>query len=264
MATSLTLAQRGQLDGIVQKMQANGETDAYIQGVVNDFKVKYSAPTTSPFRPIDAVGAAMGGPGRGLLKLAAKPGTIPNVAGFLGGIGGGAMGLAMGPAAPLAVPAGRVSGSMVAGAAGQGIEDALLGRPVSMERMALEGGRQGSYEVLGAGFGRLAGAAGRGIGPIASKVARMGRNPIARELSRASRLGLPLGGALTHGVPGALAGVALPLAGRAALRVAMSPKTEAFLASRAFRLFVRQHPRAAAQLYQQMVLTEQPDATQSR
>jgi hypothetical protein len=243
MATSLSPDRRSQLDGIVQKMQANGETDDYIQGVVNDFKTKYAAAPPSPFRPIDAIGAAMGGPGQGLLKIT-PPSMLPAAGGIIGGIGAG------------------VPGAIAGGALGRGAEDVLTERPTSFGRMAQEGARQGAWQVAGTGLGVLAGVAGREIGPLASKVARMGRNPIIRELSRTSRLGLPLGGALTHGIPGAMAGIALPLAGRAAMGVAMSPKTAAFLGSEAFRTFARQSPRAAAELYRQLVLTEQPDATQ--
>jgi len=35
-------ADRNKLDGIVSEMISNGESDEYIQGVVDDFKSKYS------------------------------------------------------------------------------------------------------------------------------------------------------------------------------------------------------------------------------
>ena len=43
MATNLSEADRLKLDGIVQKMIANKESDENIQWVVNDFKQKYAA-----------------------------------------------------------------------------------------------------------------------------------------------------------------------------------------------------------------------------
>lgn len=41
MTGALSEDSRSKLDGIVAKMQSNGESDQYIQGVVNDFKGKY-------------------------------------------------------------------------------------------------------------------------------------------------------------------------------------------------------------------------------
>ncbi len=51
--STLDEASRTKLDGIVQQMQTNGETDQYIQNVVDDFKQKYGtantpAPDTTP------------------------------------------------------------------------------------------------------------------------------------------------------------------------------------------------------------------------
>lgn len=56
----LSEQRRSQLDAIVQRMQANGETDDYIQAVVNDFKNKYAnesaiTPAVGEFMPVTAI-----------------------------------------------------------------------------------------------------------------------------------------------------------------------------------------------------------------
>jgi len=222
----------------------------------------------SPYRPIDAAGAAMGGVGQGLLKLAGRPGTIPNVGGFLGGLGGGAMGVAAGPGAPAAVPALALSGSLLGGTAGQSLEDALFGRPQNFERAGLEGARQLAYQATGMGAGRVLGAAGRAIAPKAAAVvpdavaglrgvAPKGLNffqSVARGAGKVGEFVLPKG-----------AGPAARVAGKVAARIVANPmirnKSAAFLSSAAAKTLARQSPRAFAAMYQQMVLTEEPDAT---
>lgn len=48
MSSTLSPDRRTQLDGIVSQMHNNGETDDYIQSVVDDFKQKYGSASTQP------------------------------------------------------------------------------------------------------------------------------------------------------------------------------------------------------------------------
>lgn len=242
MATSLRPEHRAQLDGIVQKMQANGETDAYIQGVVNDFKTKYAgADSTAPVADSSAPGALprmpMVGSGHPLGAFATRHAS--SALGMVGGAVGG------------------IPGALAGGTLGEGVRQVGMGEPLDPGRAIREGGWQGAYQMMGGAIGK--GAAS--LGPAAVKAANLMKNPIARRVAGAARVGIPIGGYASGGIPGALTGAALPYAGRAAMRVAMSPRTAAFLSSRAFQAFARQNPRGAAELYQQLVLTEQPDAT---
>jgi len=136
MATNLDPQRRAQLDGIVQKMQANGESDDYIQSVVNDFKAKYSG---------------------GGQKLIATPGLgarlknralawAPDVGGFAGGIAGALVGTAAGGAG--AFP-GAVGGASVGGALGETVKRAGSGQPLDPGDIAGAGLQQGAYEVGG-------------------------------------------------------------------------------------------------------------------
>lgn len=268
-----------EIGAYLRKQKASGVDVWLDRKEVDSLRAAQSAPPVtaapspgSPFRPIDAVGASMGGPGQGLLKLAGQhPGTLPNVGGLLGGLGGGAMGVAAGPGAPAAIPALGSAGSMFGGMAGQGLEDVLFGRPASLERAGLEGARQLGYHTLGLGAGAALGAAGRAIAPKAAAavpdavaglrgVAPQGLGFFQRIAQGAGKVGefvLPKG-----------AGPAAKVAGKVAVRIVANPmirnKSAAFLSSTAAKTLARQSPRAFAAMYQQMVLTEEPDATQQR
>ncbi|HSE46914.1 MAG TPA: hypothetical protein VLA89_16465 [Gemmatimonadales bacterium] len=146
-----------------------------------------------------------------------------------------------------------IPGAAVGGGIGEVARQAGMGEPINPSRAVTEGGKQAAFQ----GIGTAVGALGIGAGPIAGRLAGWMNRPLVRKGMKM----LPIGGALSHGIPGAVAGAAIPIAGRAALRFATSPRTAAFLSSPAFQEFARQSPRAAVELYQQMVLTEQPDAT---
>jgi len=184
--------------------------------------------------------------------------ALPTIGGTLGGIGGGLLGLAAGPAAPAAVPVGGVSGAVVGGSLGERARQLMRREPLDMDRVGKEGAFQGGYQVLGGAIGRGIGLGARAMGPMAQRAAAMMANPVVRKIGR---YGLPIGGAVSHGIPGAVAGAVIPFAGKAAMNVAMNPRTEALLTSQAFQRLARVSPRAAAELYRQMVSTEEPDAT---
>jgi hypothetical protein len=184
--------------------------------------------------------------------------SFSTLGGLAGGAGGAALGLATGPAAPWAVPTFGASGAVVGGSIGEGIRERLSGQRLNMGRVAQEGKKQGLAQVAGMGLGRL----GSAIGPMAKGAQAMMESPVARAASRVGRLGLPVGGALSHGIPGALAGAVLPYVGREAMKIATSPATEALLKSPAFQRLARQSPRLARQLWEQMSAPAEPDATQ--
>jgi hypothetical protein len=248
MATSLTEAQRAQLDGIVQKMQANGETDDYILGVVNDFKAKYSATPKGgrpflnmPFSPLYAPGVTIGDAAR----------SLPTVLGAAGGLTAGTLGgIFTGPGG---IPAG-MEGALYGGMIGKKLEHTITGEPLSIGGTLAEGGKQAALELGQLPF--------RAVVPMAKGAQAMMRSPVGRAVSRAGRAGLPIGGAVSHGVPGALAGAALPYLGRGAMRIATSPATEALLKSSAFQRLARQSPRLARELWAQMNTPAEPDASQ--
>lgn len=254
MATSLSPEHRAKLDGIVQQMQANGEMDDYIQGVVNDFKSKYAGTVTPPPSGPKPAGGYLEGPahyqenfgGDPLQYVNAIPGVpykiplgsaidaFPNIGGAVGGVVGGVPGAAVG------------GGSM------ETLRRSLRGMPLDPRAIAIQGGIQGAIQGTGALLGAGATLAAKGAAPVARMAESALANPILKRIGGLSRYGLPAIGGIRGGIPGALAGVALPAAGRAALNVATSPKTEAFLGSMAFRTFARHFPQAANQIIQQL------------
>jgi hypothetical protein len=210
---------------------------------------RYGAPKATQAAP-----AAQSGPSWGDRAIDA----LPAIGGTLGGIGGNLVGLAAGPGAPAAVPVGGISGAVVGGSIGERARQLMRRESFDMNRVAKEGAVQGGYQAIGGAIGHGIGMGARAVGPMAERAAAMMANPVAQRLGR---YGLPLGGAMSHGIPGAIAGAAIPFAGKAAMNVAMSPRTEALLTSTAFQRFAKSSPRAAAELYKQMVSTEEPDAT---
>jgi hypothetical protein len=187
---------------------------------------------------------------RSAFKATSPSITIPPLSSFsaLGGIAGGLAGL------PIGQP---ITGAMIGGGIGRAGELGLSGQPISLRAVARSGAEQGAYQAMGMGIGKLASS----IGPMAKGTAAMMRNPAARAVSHVGRLGLPVGGALSHGIPGALAGAALPYLGRGAMKIATSPITEALLNSPAFQRLARQSPRLARELWDQMMGPAAPDAT---
>lgn len=220
------------LDQIVQKMQANKESDAYIQNVVNDYKAVHSYPTKpGPLgNPSLAALQAIPGPmsmGFGLRK------ALPALGGAAGGYIGGV------PGAGLLATAAEGSRQIMEG---QG----LPGQPpLDFAGMRKRGEEQAIAQLVGTGLSTGGRVAAEAVGPMATRAAKIMSN---RTMRRAMETALPFGGYASHGIPGALAGAAIPYMGRAALKAAASPKTAAFLSSPAFLEFARQSPRAAAEL----------------
>lgn len=165
--------------------------------------------------------------------------ALPAGLGFTGGLFGGPVGAGAG------------------GAIGEGARQLAMGEPIDTGRMV----RSGAIEGAARGVGALGALAARGIGPGASRLAELLKNPAARRLAQATARLSPVGGAVSGGIPGAAAGVALPYAGRAAMKLATNPRTAAFLSSRAFQAFARYSPQAATDLARKVLLAEQPDAT---
>jgi len=194
-----------------------------------------------PFSPMNAPGITIGDAAR----------SLPAVLGAAGGLAAGTVGgIFTGPGG---VPA-AMEGALYAGMIGKKLEHTITGEPLSLGGTLAEGGKQAAFEMAGLPF--------RAIGPMAKGAQAMMESPAARAASRVGRLGLPVGGALSHGIPGALAGAALPYAGRAAMKIATSPATEALLRSPAFQRLARQSPRLARELWAQMNTPAEPDASQ--
>lgn len=153
---------------------------------------------------------------------------------------------------------GGVPGAGVYGGAMETLRRSLRGQPLSPGPIAWEGGKQALLQ----GVAGLAGAAGAAsaemIGPAARFAERAAANPVAKGIAKL----LPFGGYAGRGIPGAIAGAALPVAGRFALNAAKSPQVEAFLGSMAFRSLARNSPQLAARVVQQL-LAEPADATQA-
>lgn len=154
-----------------------------------------------------------------------------------------------------------VPGAAMYGGAMETLRRSLRGLPLEPKAAVREGIHQGALQLGGAALGAGAALASKTVGPAGRLAERALANPAMRRMGRFGRYGLPAAGALRGGIQGALAGMAIPLAGRAALSVALSPRTEALLGSMAFRSLARHAPQAAAAIYQQTVLAEQPDAT---
>lgn len=209
----------------------------------------YGAPTApnqpqAQIDPLQYVNLPIGMPGG--IPASRAIDAFPAMGGIVGGV-------AMG-----------VPGAALYGGAMETLRRSLRGLPLDPKAAAIEGAKQGALQLGGAVLGTGAALASKTVGPAARMAEAALANPIARRVSRMGRYGLPIGGALRGGIPGAMAGMALPVAGRAALKVALSPRTEALLGSMAFRTLARHAPQAAAQIYQQAVLSEQADATQTR
>jgi hypothetical protein len=85
---------------------------------------------------------------------------LPEVGGTIGGIGGGMLG------APGGVPgvlAGGTAGAFAGGAVGETGRELLLGEDIDPRRIAIEGGWQGGFELLG---GALGGVIGKVAAPL--------------------------------------------------------------------------------------------------
>ena len=255
-SNSLSPERRAKLLDAIQKMEAAGESQEYIQGVVDHYKAKYAGAAPSPPK---VAGGYMEGPskyqenfgGDPLNYVNAIPGVpyslplgkaldaFPNMGGAVGGVVGG------------------VPGAGVGGGSMDMLRRSLRGMPLDPRASALEGGRQALLQGKGAVLGGAATLAAKGAAPVARMAESAMANPMLRRLGSLSRYGLPALGGVRGGIPGALAGMALPAAGRAALEVAKSPKTEAFLGSMAFRTFARHFPQAANQIVKQLTAPQE-------
>lgn len=240
MATSLTPEQRTKLDGIIQQMQANGETDDYIQSVVNDYKAKYAGTASSAPK---VAGGYFEGPshyqenfgGDPLRYIPALPGSPYSISAgqaidafpTMGGL-------------VFSVPTGGL-GAAAGGASMETLRRSLRGMPLEPGPIAWEGAKQGLASIAGTALGLGA----RAVSPMARSAQGMAGTPLGKGLGGVVKTMLPLGGLARGGMGGALAGVALPIAGRAALKGAASPVTEAFLTSEAFQTLMRHSPQVA-------------------
>lgn len=143
-----------------------------------------------------------------------------------------------------------MAGAGVGAASMDMLRRSLRGMPMDLKASGWEGGKQallyGAGEIAGSGLQAAAPAMSKVPGTLGRFAQRVMGNSVARNAADL----LPIGGALTHGVGGAAAGFGTRLAGQAALKVALSPKTEAFLGSMAFRSFARHSPQAANQIIQ--------------
>lgn len=148
---------------------------------------------------------------------------------------------------------GGVPGAAIGGGAMDMLRRSLRGLPIDLRASGREGVKQGLLQGAGAALGAGSVLASKTIGPAASLAERMASRPLARGLGRL----LPFGGYAARGMGGAIAGVALPIAGKAAVRVATDPRTERFLGSMAFRSFARHFPQAANQIVQQLTAPQE-------
>lgn len=156
-----------------------------------------------------------------------------------------------------------VPGAALYGAAGETMRRSLRGLPLDPKAIYEEGKAQALQALAGHGLAMGAGVASATIGPAARWVSRVAGSPIGKKILDTGRIGLPVGGMAKGGLTGMAAGLAAPIAGRAALGVAMSPRTAAFLGSEGFRALLRTSPQAALNAYRQH-LAQEADATQTR
>lgn len=175
-------------------------------------------------------------------------GIAPQALGFTGGVVGGPGGAAIG------------------GTLGETARQALLEEQIDPGRIAGEGAFQGGLGLVGSGLGSLARMASRTRGlapwvePTALVTAKRPPAPPSKMASMAGnalRMGLPIGGYASGGIPGALVGAALPQAGRVALRAVTHPRTAALLASPAFQQIAKQSPRAAGELVKEALASDE-------
>lgn len=137
-----------------------------------------------------------------------------------------------------------VPGAFVGGGSMDMLRRSLRGLPIDPRASAIEGVKQGGLQFAGSA---LAGGA-QLLGPAARIAERAAANPVAQGIAKL----LPFGGYAGRGLTGAAVGAALPIAGKAAIKVATDPRTEAFLGSMAFRSFARHFPQAANQIVRQL------------
>lgn len=142
--------------------------------------------------------------------------------------------------AVFSVPTGML-GAAAGGASMEALRRSLRGLPLEPGPIAWEGAKQGLASVAGTALGMGA----RAVSPMARWAEAAAGTPVGKALSGVGKTMLPLGGLARGGIGGALAGVALPMAGKAALRGAASPVTEAFLSSEAFQTLMRHSPQVA-------------------
>ena len=203
-----------------------------------------TAPPASHASPdiMDYIPALPSTPFRFSLGQAAD--AAPAIGGIFGGITGG------------------IPGAALYGAAGESMKRAVRRMPMDPKAIALAGGKQAAYEAGGAALGVGAALASKGVAAGSKAAEAALANPFVRRALRRGGGLLPLGGGLTHGIPGMLAGAALPLAVRGAIR--MGPKAAELIGSDAFIELARHAPSAAARLYRKTALAEQADATRTQ
>lgn len=153
--------------------------------------------------------------------------------------------------AVFSVPTGGL-GAAAGGASMETLRRSLRGMPLEPVPIAWEGVKQGLASVAGTALGMGA----RAVSPMARFAESAAGTPVGKALSGIGKTMLPLGGLARGGIGGALAGVAIPMAGKAALRGAASPVTEAFLSSEAFQTLMRHSPQVATAILRKALQEE--------
>lgn len=169
--------------------------------------------------PLNYVPAIPGGPF--MIPLGTSIDAIPAATGAVFSVPTGALGAGMGAAA------------------GETLRRSLRAMPLEPVPIAWEGAKQAGAALTGTALGLGASA----VSPMARWAGSAAGTPIGKGIGGVVKTMLPLGGLVRGGMGGALAGVALPMAGKAALRGAASPVTEAFLSSEAFQTLLRHSPQ---------------------